>query len=56
MMRLYQLISAGAPLDNITDVISALNYQLAQAESALQNMLVIQANATLLENKANNVS
>jgi len=55
-MRLDQLISARAPLHNISDVMSELEYQLAQAESAIQNILVTRSNVTLLENKANDVS
>lgn len=56
VMRLDQLISARAPLDNISDIISELNYQLVQAQSAVQNMLITTSNVTSLENKANNVS
>ena len=55
-MELYQLISARAPLDNISDIISGLDYQLARAESAVQNVLITRSDITLLENKANDVS
>ena len=55
-MKLYQLISARAPLDNISDIISQLDYQLARAESVVENTLITRSDVTLLENKANNVS
>ena len=55
-MELYQLISARAPLDNISDIISQLDYQLARAESVVENTLITRSDVTLLENKANNVS
>ena len=55
-MKLYQLISARAPLDNISDIISELDYQLARAESAVQNNMIIRSDVTLLEDKANDVS
>ena len=56
MRRLDQLILARAPLDNISDFISDLRYQLAQAEYALQNMLITSSDVISLENEANNVS
>ena len=56
MLRLDQLYSARAPLDDINDIISELDYQLAQAEYAIQNMMINRSNVTLIENKANSVS
>lgn len=56
MLRLDQLYSARAPLDDINDIISELDYQLIQAEYAIENMMINRSDVTLIENKANSVS
>lgn len=56
ILRLEQLVLARAPLDNISNITSQLEYQLRLAEYALEDMMINQSNVTLLEYKAINVS
>lgn len=56
MIQLDQFILAGAPLNNISNIILELEYQLTLAHYAVQNMLIGRSNVTALENKANYVS
>lgn len=56
MFRLEQLVLARAPLDNISNITSQLEYQLRLVEYALEDMMISQSNVTLLEYKGNNVS
>lgn len=55
-MRLDQLVSVRSPLDNISDIISQLDYQLRQAEYVIEEMTINRSNVNMLEYEANDVS